>query len=40
VPRWFTSKLNEKLGVIEYEYKGGYLESRERGVFENVMDIY
>ena len=40
VPRWFKEQINPHNNMKEYIYQGGYWESREKGYFENVMDIY
>jgi hypothetical protein len=39
IPRWFEEKIGEG-GEKEYIYLGGYWEAREKGDFQDLLDIY
>jgi len=33
VPVWFKERLDKKNKQVEYEFKGGYWESRKTGIY-------
>lgn len=39
-PKWFKEEIDELTGTKTYIYQGNYWEQREKGVFEEPLDLF
>lgn len=40
IPKWFKEENDELTNSKTYIYKGGYWEQREKGIFDNALDLF